>query len=781
MQITPSSEGSDPVSSYTTECTVDNSLFRSSAPRLVPLGFFNGDREATTLGPQGGRTFITNPDLKLLGEDMVVRFDTPSSSFVDFRIERANRTASGNLFLVSEVSPTRWLRLLIREDGNFFGTISVNGETYEARIEGNRTVFYSSVDNTLATNPFEDDIAVGVIPGGTSGTPISAAATSDPDVVTVGVLYDDALASVDPDALLAWIDNLIMQANNIYQGSGVNIAFSVVAINQYEPGASLSISDRLNVVSCGAANCNLGSLNGAVDTWRNSARADLVVQLVGTGTGGTCGVGWIPPNGLSAEYLSFFTYSVSAVQNGNGQACPSNVVAHEMGHNFSLGHDRDQGISNTFYPYGVGHKVDANYGTTMSYPGLGFNGYLPFLSNPDISLSGISLGVPIGQANEAHAAQAVANVSAYYEAILSNGNVDLSPPPPSLESYTSTSNSVTLTFQPRRNFGQALPTLFSANCGGSVVSSSSSPITVRGLAADTSYSCFVRSSNQYGTSDASDSLSVVTEPGETFNITPSSGSGGSISPSTVQVVSRGEVRSFSVTADATYGIQSVTGCGGSLTGSIYTTGAISSSCTVSATFQKDTFIVTPYAGQGGTISPDQPQTMESGQSVSFTVTPNSGNRISTVTGCGGTLSGQTYVTGPITESCQVSASFEQYWTVTSAETTATFTNLPSSTRFECKTYSTNAAGDSDFSDALYFVTQPAERPSAVVIDRYDYEEGEITLYVSAGSDGGQDITQYYASCSDATQWTVVHGHKYCRENYGLGLRQRNRLHLHGIC
>ena len=157
------------------------------------------------------------------------------------------------------------------------------------------------------------------------------------------MLYDDALASADPDALLAWIDNLIMQANNIYQGSGVNIAFSVVAINQYEPGASLSISDRLNVVSCGAANCNLGSLNGAVDTWRNSARADLVVQLVGTGTGGTCGVGWIPYNGLPAEDLSIFTYSVSAVQNGNGQACPSNVVAHEMGHNFSLGHDRDQG------------------------------------------------------------------------------------------------------------------------------------------------------------------------------------------------------------------------------------------------------------------------------------------------------------------------------------------------------------------------------------------------------------------------------------------------------
>jgi hypothetical protein len=41
----------------------------------------------------------------------------------------------------------------------------------------------------------------------------------------------------------------------------------------------------------------------------------------------------------------------------------------------------------------------------------------------------------------------------------------------------------------------------------------------------------------------------------------------------------------------------------------------------------------------------------------FTVTPNAGYQISSVTGCGGTLVDTTYTTGPITGNCTVTASF----------------------------------------------------------------------------------------------------------------------------
>jgi RHS repeat-associated protein len=70
-----------------------------------------------------------------------------------------------------------------------------------------------------------------------------------------------------------------------------------------------------------------------------------------------------------------------------------------------------------------------------------------------------------------------------------------------------------------------------------------------------------------------------------------------------------------------------------------------------------TYTVTPSAGTGGTISPSTAQIVNSGSTASFTVAPNSGFQIVSVTGCGGTLSGTTYTTGAITADCSVTATF----------------------------------------------------------------------------------------------------------------------------
>ena len=68
-------------------------------------------------------------------------------------------------------------------------------------------------------------------------------------------------------------------------------------------------------------------------------------------------------------------------------------------------------------------------------------------------------------------------------------------------------------------------------------------------------------------------------------------------------------------------------------------------------------LVTPVAGPNGAISPSTPQSVPDGGTTAFTVTPNSGFAIDTVTGCGGSLAGSTYTTGPITADCTVNASF----------------------------------------------------------------------------------------------------------------------------
>lgn len=70
-----------------------------------------------------------------------------------------------------------------------------------------------------------------------------------------------------------------------------------------------------------------------------------------------------------------------------------------------------------------------------------------------------------------------------------------------------------------------------------------------------------------------------------------------------------------------------------------------------------TYRVTPSAGPNGTISPDSPQDVTENRTVAFTLTPDAGYSIASVTGCGGALSENTYTTAPITADCTVTAAF----------------------------------------------------------------------------------------------------------------------------
>ncbi|MDR0202489.1 MAG: IPTL-CTERM sorting domain-containing protein [Delftia acidovorans] len=67
--------------------------------------------------------------------------------------------------------------------------------------------------------------------------------------------------------------------------------------------------------------------------------------------------------------------------------------------------------------------------------------------------------------------------------------------------------------------------------------------------------------------------------------------------------------------------------------------------------------VTPGAGAGGTISPQTAQSVADNATVSFSVRPDPGRSAQVGGSCGGTLSGNTYTTRPVTADCTVVASF----------------------------------------------------------------------------------------------------------------------------
>lgn len=70
-----------------------------------------------------------------------------------------------------------------------------------------------------------------------------------------------------------------------------------------------------------------------------------------------------------------------------------------------------------------------------------------------------------------------------------------------------------------------------------------------------------------------------------------------------------------------------------------------------------TATITPITTVNGSISPATAQTVISGSTKQFTITPNSGYVIGSVSGCNGTLKDNSYTTGVISESCSITASF----------------------------------------------------------------------------------------------------------------------------
>jgi hypothetical protein len=134
-------------------------------------------------------------------------------------------------------------------------------------------------------------------------------------------------------------------------------------------------------------------------------------------------------------------------------------------------------------------------------------------------------------------------------------------PPAAVNGSCGTSNNGTFTAVPTANLcatGKASP----------VSGSGSGPW---------SWSC----SGSDGGSTASCAANLAVLP--RFSVTPATGVGFTMLPATAQDVASGSTASFTVTASAGYGIASVSGCGGSLNGSSYTTAVVTGNCTLSVT------------------------------------------------------------------------------------------------------------------------------------------------------------------------------------------------------
>ncbi len=155
-----------------------------------------------------------------------------------------------------------------------------------------------------------------------------------------------------------------------------------------------------------------------------------------------------------------------------------------------------------------------------------------------------------------------------------------------------------------------------------------------------------------------------------------------------------------------------------------------------------TYSVTPSAGANGTISPNTPQTVNSGATAIFTVTPNAGYTASVEGTCGGFLAGTTYTTNPVLASCTVIANFTaspnpdltvQYDPTTikiPANTSHTF----SATVQNIGSVTTGSAFNNMFQTATGFTLKQDGTPNYdLPINRQDYDVGTTASALAGGA------------------------------------------------
>ena len=154
-----------------------------------------------------------------------------------------------------------------------------------------------------------------------------------------------------------------------------------------------------------------------------------------------------------------------------------------------------------------------------------------------------------------------------------------------------------------------------------------------------------------------------------FIITASASANGTITPSDSILVNYAGDRSFTVTPSTGYVIDKILVDGNSInvnspTGQIYDFNNINSNHTISASFKVKQYTITASASANGTIDPSGSVKVNHGSDKTFTITPNAGYIIETITVDNNpttitTPSGQNYTFSNVTANHSISATFNQ--------------------------------------------------------------------------------------------------------------------------
>jgi hypothetical protein len=193
---------------------------------------------------------------------------------------------------------------------------------------------------------------------------------------------------------------------------------------------------------------------------------------------------------------------------------------------------------------------------------------------------------------------------------------------------------------------------------GSPVGVDSNTYIFSGSAGSYSVTCTVTDSAFVPASAASNAVSVTVNQ---LTITVTQGANGVIAPGTI-TVNYGGSQTFTITPNTGYYIASLSVDGSPVTAaSSYTFSNIQASHTITATFAINTYTITVTQGANGVIAPGT-ITVDYGATPSFSITPNTGYHIASITVDGASVavtspSGQTYQFSAVSADGSLTATF----------------------------------------------------------------------------------------------------------------------------
>lgn len=349
--------------------------------------------------------------------DRLIRVSPFTDVLLDVRLTRVERTAVGSVV---------WSGLVENHEMSAV-TIAVQGDRISATFAAGpkRFVIRSTKSGEMESLELSDDYPEGSEP---IEVPLSDAAESQRRISANA----DASAGAGPVA-----DILVVYTANVRDslgGTAAAQAFASEAIastNQAYENSGVTLRVRLTGAVEVTYADNPVALHMPLEHLRNSQDeiidhlhqlrdtqgADAVAFLV-IGDGASCGVAYRMT--VPSPDFADFAFSVTDVACAIGNLS----FAHELGHNFSLKHDRLNSTTTDGVPYAFGYQdPEGAFRDAMSYANgcMGECPRLSFFSNPDLTISGRPAGVNSSLSNAADNRRALnesaATVSSFRETV----------------------------------------------------------------------------------------------------------------------------------------------------------------------------------------------------------------------------------------------------------------------------------------------------------------------------------------------------------------------------